>query len=58
MFKDFFATGLRFPLDPVVVEIFQLYKIFFQQMTPTSILRLSLYFWLVKGLSPSAEGFV
>ena len=47
------------PLDPVVVDIFRLFKVFLHQMTPTSIVRLNLYMWLAKTyrLSPSAEGF-
>ena len=47
------------PLDPVVVDIFRLFKVFLHQMTPTSIVRLNLYMWLAKTcrFSPSAEGF-
>ena len=36
VFKDFFTIGLRFPLDPTVVDIFQLYKVYTHQMTPNS----------------------
>ena len=36
VFKDFFTMGLRFPLDPTVVDIFQLYKVYTHQMTPNS----------------------
>ena len=59
VFRDLFTTGLRMPLDPVVVDIFRLFKVFLHQMTPTSIVRLNLYMWLAKTsrLSPSAEGF-
>ena len=28
VFRDFFTAGLHFPLDPVVVEIFQLYEVY------------------------------
>ena len=36
VFRDFFIAGLRFPLDPVVVEIFKLFDVYTHQMTPTS----------------------
>ena len=59
VFRDLFTAGLRFPLDPVVMDIFRLFGAFLHQMTPTSILRLSLYMWLTKtcNLAPRAEGF-
>ena len=28
VFRDFFIAGLRFPLDPVVVEIFKLFDVY------------------------------
>ena len=59
VFRDLFTAGLRMPLDPVVVDIFRLFKVYLHQMTPTSIMWLNLYMWLAKicRLSPSAEGF-
>ena len=48
VFHEFFFTGLRFPLDPLVVEIFKLFDIYLHQMMPTSFLRLNLYMWLMK----------
>ena len=47
------------PLDPMVVDIFCLFQVYLHQMTPMSILRLSLYMWLSKTckVTPSAEGF-
>ena len=42
VFRDLFTTGLRMPLDPVVVGIFRLFKVYLHQMTPTSIVRLNL----------------
>jgi len=59
VFRDLFTAGLWMPLDSVVVDIFWLFKVYLHQMTPTSIVRLTLYMWLAKTcrLSPSAEGF-
>ena len=48
VFRNFFIAGLRFPLDPVVVEIFKLFDVYTHQMTPTSFIRLNLYMWLSK----------
>ena len=28
VFRDFFTAGLRFPLDPVVVDIFRLFTVY------------------------------
>jgi hypothetical protein len=59
VFRDFFFAGIRFPLDPVMVEIFKLFDVYMNQMTPTSFLRLNLYMWLTKTckLKPTATGF-
>ena len=59
VFRDFFIASLRFPLDPVVVEIFKLFDVYTHQMTPTSFVRLNLYMWLTKTckLEPTAIGF-
>ena len=59
VFRDFFTVGLRFPLDPVVVDIFQLFTIYLYQMTPTSFVRWNLFMWLAKTgrVEPTAEAF-
>ena len=59
VFRDLFNTGLRIPVDLVVVDIFWLFKVYLHQMTPTSIVLLNLYMWLAKTclLSLSTEGF-
>ena len=59
VFRDFFISGLRFPLDPIVVEIFKLFDVYTHQMTPTSFVWLNLYMWLSKTykLKPTATGF-
>ena len=59
VFRDFFTVGLRFPLDPVVVDILRLFTIYLHQMTPTSFVRLNLFMWLAKTcrVEPTAEAF-
>ena len=42
VFCDLFTAGLRMPLDPVVVDIFRLFKVYLHQMTPTLIVRMNL----------------
>ena len=59
MFRDFFTAGLRFPLDPVIVDIFQLFMVYLDQMTPTSFVRLNLLMWLAKTgrVAPTTDAF-
>ena len=59
VFKDFFLGGLRFPLDPAVVDIFIQYGIFLHHMTPNSFARISLFMWLSKMccLVPTPDNF-
>ena len=59
VFKDFFATGLCFPLEPGVVDIFRRYGVYLHQMTPNSFVRLNLFMWLAKTcyVSPTMENF-
>jgi len=59
VFKDFFAAGLRFPLDPTVVEIFRRYGVYLHQMTPNSFIWLSLFMRLAKTcrIAPIVENF-
>ena len=59
VFRDFFTVGLRFPLDPVVVDIFRLFTVYIHQMTPTSFVSLNLFMWLAKTgrVGPTTEAF-
>jgi len=59
VFRDFFTVGLRFPLDPVVVDIFRLFTVYIHQMTPTSFVSLNLFMWLAKTgrIAPTADAF-
>ena len=59
VFKDFFPFGLRFPLDPAVVDIFARYGVFLHHMTPKSFACVNLFMWLSKTcrLSPTPENF-
>jgi len=59
IFKDFFLGGLRFPLDPAVVDIFVRYGVFLHHMTPNSFARISIFMWLSKTcrLTPTPDNF-
>jgi hypothetical protein len=59
VFKDFFSAGLRFPLDPAVVDVFAHYGVFLHQMTPNTFIWLNLFLWLMKifRITPSVENF-
>jgi len=59
VFKDFFPAGLRFPLDPAVIDIFARYGVFLHHTTPNSFARISLFMWLSKTccITPNPENF-
>ncbi|RLM60588.1 hypothetical protein C2845_PM14G08280 [Panicum miliaceum] len=42
IFRDFFSTGLWFPMDLVLVQILQPYNMYIHQLTPNSFVRLNL----------------
>jgi hypothetical protein len=48
IFCDFFIMGLRFPVDPTLVDILRLYNMYTHQLTPNSFVHLNLYFWQTK----------
>jgi hypothetical protein len=43
VFKSFFSTGLRFPLYEMVGEVLKKFEIYLHQLTPNTIVRLSVY---------------
>jgi hypothetical protein len=58
-FKSFFRAGLRFPLHEMIGEVLKKIEIYFHQLTPNAIVRLSVYIWALrsKGMSRNAEAF-
>jgi hypothetical protein len=59
VFKSFFRAGLRFPLNEIIGEILGNYEIFLHQLTPNTIVRLSIFIWALRsqGMDPNAEAF-
>jgi hypothetical protein len=59
VFKSFFRAGLRFPLHEMIGEVLKISEIYFHQLTPNAIVRLSIYIWALRsqGMSPNAEAF-
>jgi hypothetical protein len=45
VFKSFFRAGLRFPLYEMIGEVLKNFEIYFHQLTPNAIVRLSVYIW-------------
>jgi hypothetical protein len=45
VFKSFFKAGLRFPLHGMIAEVLEKFGIYFHQLTPNTIVRLSVYIW-------------
>jgi hypothetical protein len=48
VFKSFFRAGLRFPLNEMIGEVLENYKIYLHQLTPNAIVRLSVYIWALR----------
>jgi hypothetical protein len=59
VFKSFFKAGLRFPLQGMIAEVLEKFGIYLHQLTPNSIVRLSVYIWALRsqGVEPLAEAF-
>jgi hypothetical protein len=45
IFKSFLKAGLRFPLHGIIAEVLKRFGIYFHQLTPNTIVRLSVYIW-------------
>jgi hypothetical protein len=43
VFKSFFKAGLRFPLNKMIADVLKKFGIYFHQLTPNAIVRLSVY---------------
>jgi hypothetical protein len=58
VFKSFRA-GLRFPLNEMIGVVLKNFKIYLHQLTPNTIVRLSVFIWALRsqGMSPDAEAF-
>jgi hypothetical protein len=48
MFCDFFTCGLRFPCDPLLPAILDKFSVKIHQLSPSSFLELSKFFWVMK----------
>jgi hypothetical protein len=59
VFKSFFKAGLRFPFNKMIADVLKKFGIYFHQLTPNAIVRLSVYIWALRsqGVEPFAEGF-
>jgi hypothetical protein len=59
IFKSFLKAGLRFPLNRMIADVLKKFGIYFHQLTPNAIVRLSVYIWALRsqGVEPFAKGF-
>jgi hypothetical protein len=46
VFRDFFTCGLRFPCDPLLPVILDKFSVKIHQLSPSSFLELSKFFWV------------
>jgi hypothetical protein len=59
VFKSFFRVVLQFPLNKMIREVLKNFEIYLHQLTPNTIVRLSVFIWALRsqGMSPDAEAF-
>jgi hypothetical protein len=59
IFKSFLKAGLRFPLHGIIAEVLKRFGIYFHQLTPNAIVRLSVYIWALRSqvVEPFADIF-
>jgi hypothetical protein len=59
VFKSFFKAGLRFLLNKMIDDVLNKFGIYLHQLTPNTIVRLSVYIWALRsqGVEPFGEGF-
>jgi hypothetical protein len=59
IFKSFLKAGLRFPLHGIIAEVLKRFGIYFHQLTPNAIVRLSVYIWALRSqaVEPFADNF-
>jgi hypothetical protein len=59
VFKSFFKAGLRFPLNKMIADVLNKFGIYLHQLTPNTIIRLSVYIWALRsqGVEPFGVGF-
>jgi hypothetical protein len=59
IFKSFLKAGLRFPLNRMISDVLQRFGIYFHQLTPNAIVRLSVYIWALRSqaVEPFADSF-
>jgi hypothetical protein len=59
IFKSFLKAGLRFPLHGIIAEVLKRFGIYFHQLAPNAIVRLSVYIWALRSqaVEPFADSF-
>jgi hypothetical protein len=59
VYRSIMKTGLRFPLDKLLVEVLKTFEIYLHQITPKAIIRMGIFIWAMRsqGLEPNAKCF-
>jgi hypothetical protein len=47
VFQDFFATSLRIPLHPILLDILLKFQVQLHQLTPNAIVQIKKFVWVV-----------
>lgn len=60
VYRDFFVAGLRFPMEDCLLDAMKRLGVYFHQITPNAVLRLSVFMWVCRtmGVVPSADAFL
>jgi hypothetical protein len=59
VFRDFFTCDIRFPCDPILPAILDVFSLKIHQLSPTSFLEVSKFIWIMKtfGRALSVDAF-
>jgi hypothetical protein len=59
VYRSFMKTGLRFPLDKMLVEVLKTFKIYLHDLTPEAIIKMGIFIWAIRsqGLEPNTKCF-
>jgi hypothetical protein len=59
VYRSFMKTGLRFPLDKLLVEVLKTFEIYLHQLTSEAIIKVGIFIWAMRsqGLEPDARCF-
>jgi len=55
VFHEFFVAGLRFPVDPLIPQIFRTFKVAMHQLAPNSFCYLAKFLWACRSFKGEVD---